>query len=696
MARRILQIVLVTSCLGLVAFAIYTLQKGTGNREDLMVLIPDDVHTVLHVHPMKEDNDGNILLPMIAHPDNQQMLQIIRDIALASGNHETWKACADISHTLLLFNDQNCRNPIIIIPLKRETTAAELLSALGKNCMKREFEQVTIAHCSNQFAAVVAGHLILSTASSIVEKLIMDFNLHKTISGNDLSRMQEFIEGDRDILIKVNATEWWSAELGASDSGLRTLFGEILSDTISQYFLPKAPTPLGSHTFQLPHDILSAEFLLTGDYEKTWSDLNTYFASEQPDLTSSWKNAWQEVVDTSHAVYDWRRHFQGTLGLRHHDGGTSKISCIGGEDSLIITERLTPLIAKSLTEYPGVSKMINPSILERNFINGAEGNYIAEKNHVLYFGASPTDLFAVIKDSTQLESGITQSWEEACDQAFAWYYWSQGNVPVRWKDFERYSFAMNRVSAHLRLEDDKPYLKVFLHDQVIAEKTEAAMPTESSACHDVTNHTDGSTEKLCFQEGIVERFDRQSVSLFKVNLEGELVGRVSDVDGLRNNKLQSAFVTQKKLYVIDRKGGALPGFPITSASTITSGLLVADYNNDKKYRLIFGASDGHVMNYDIAGNVVPGWQFAAVQPCVTAIHHVRCEGEDHLITVQQDGQIQVLKRNGESRNLRCNIAPSYDGRECKVLVPDGLLISATLQYTSTDGQLQNVKILLDN
>ena len=143
-------------CLGLLGYAIYTLQKGTGNREDLMAIIPADVHTVLHIQPGKSDNDGNVLLSLISDPSNPQSLKLITDLAKAA-NQETWKTYADLAQTLVLFNDRNCRHPVIIVPLKRETTATDLLTGWSQNCIKREFEKVTIAQCDNTFAAVSAG-----------------------------------------------------------------------------------------------------------------------------------------------------------------------------------------------------------------------------------------------------------------------------------------------------------------------------------------------------------------------------------------------------------------------------------------------------------------------------------------------------------------------------------------------------------
>jgi len=291
--------------------------------------------------------------------------------------------------------------------------------------------------------------------------------------------------------------------------------------------------------------------LLTGDYRNTWSELSAHFENQASKISNAWMDAWSEAGDTSFSLLDWRKSFHGTFRLNHGDNITSKISCVGGEDTVMITQRLSPLIAKPLAEYPGVSKMLNHTILERNFVDGADGNYIAEKNHVLYFGASPSDLWTLLSDSSDLESSIVNSWEEACDQAFAWYYSSNGQLPDRLKDFGRYYFATHRVSAHMRLEDDRPYLKLFLHDHLISEEKDEAVSTEPETCFDVTCYADGSMEKLCIHDGIAERFDQHSKPLFKVEVEGNAMGKVSEVDALQNGKWQAAFTTRKKLYVIE-------------------------------------------------------------------------------------------------------------------------------------------------
>jgi hypothetical protein len=233
MIKRILQIALVAICLSLLGYAIYILTKGTGNREDLMAIIPSDAHTIMPIQPGKPDNDGNVLLPLLSDNSISSVEKTMNDLNLAATQVDSWKACTDISHSILLFNDQSCTHPIFVIPLKRDITAADLITAFSPHCKKREYESITIASNDLYFCSVIAGHFIISNASSVIEKLILDYNLQKTMAfqKNDAEVVTEFLAGDKDVLMRMNEYDWWSAELGTSDIGLKTLFGEILSDT---------------------------------------------------------------------------------------------------------------------------------------------------------------------------------------------------------------------------------------------------------------------------------------------------------------------------------------------------------------------------------------------------------------------------------------------------------------------------------
>ena len=78
----------------------------------------------------------------------------------------------------------------------------------------------------------------------------------------------------------------------------------------------------------------------------------------------------------------------------------------------------------------------------------------------------------------------------------------------------------------------------------------------------------------------------KGVVLWKKKLKGAVLGKVEQVDLYRNGRLQLAFATPNRLYVIDRNGKNVERFPLEFKDEITQPLAVFDY--DKKFKEYWG------------------------------------------------------------------------------------------------------------
>lgn len=99
---------------------------------------------------------------------------------------------------------------------------------------------------------------------------------------------------------------------------------------------------------------------------------------------------------------------------------------------------------------------------------------------------------------------------------------------------------------------------------------------------------------------------------------------------------------------LDPKGRPIPGFSIRPSSRITSFALV-DYEGDGQERYLFGLADGRVLNHRNLGESTPGWRHDSKGSAVQAIAHLRTGRKDYICTVDEEGVVMLLKRNGQRR-----------------------------------------------
>ena len=61
------------------------------------------------------------------------------------------------------------------------------------------------------------------------------------------------------------------------------------------------------------------------------------------------------------------------------------------------------------------------------------------------------------------------------------------------------------------------------------------------------------------------------------------------------------------MYIWNRKGELLSGWPQTTLDKIKSSPVVADINDDNQQEIILAAEDGKVYAWDISGKLIPDW-----------------------------------------------------------------------------------------
>lgn len=138
--------------------------------------------------------------------------------------------------------------------------------------------------------------------------------------------------------------------------------------------------------------------------------------------------------------------------------------------------------------------------------------------------------------------------------------------------------------------------------------------------------------------------------LWQRELDGPLIGGAHQVDRYKNGKLQMLFNTAGRIYLIDRNGENVTGFPITLPQQASAPLNVFDYDGSKEYRVLVPTVDAQLLNFDMNGKPVDGWTPPRTPAmCALPVEHLRIRGKDHLVLTDKNGGITVLDRRGAPR-----------------------------------------------
>jgi hypothetical protein len=136
---------------------------------------------------------------------------------------------------------------------------------------------------------------------------------------------------------------------------------------------------------------------------------------------------------------------------------------------------------------------------------------------------------------------------------------------------------------------------------------------------------------------------------WSIPVAGPVLGEVHQIDFFKNGRFQYLFNTAGKIYLIDRNGNNVQGFPITMTSPATNGVSVFDYDNNRNYRYFVACEDRKIHAFDHAGKPIKGWKFESTDNLVVSpVQHFKVEGKDYIV-FKDKSAIYMLDRQGEVR-----------------------------------------------
>lgn len=136
--------------------------------------------------------------------------------------------------------------------------------------------------------------------------------------------------------------------------------------------------------------------------------------------------------------------------------------------------------------------------------------------------------------------------------------------------------------------------------------------------------------------------------LWKKSLHGNILGKIKQVDLYKNGRLQLAFATPKRLYILDRKGKNVTPFPLKFNDNITQPLSVFDYDKKRNYRFLITQGKEMLM-VDKNGKTVKGFKFKKHKNNISSQpKHFRVNNKD-FIAFTAGKELNLLNRRGERR-----------------------------------------------
>ena len=177
------------------------------------------------------------------------------------------------------------------------------------------------------------------------------------------------------------------------------------------------------------------------------------------------------------------------------------------------------------------------------------------------------------------------------------------------------------------------------------------IPTLTWGPYALNNHRSGTKDIIVQdQENTIYLISAGGKVKWSKNLEGKILGGISQIDSYQNNKFQMVFNTKSKLHVIDILGNEIDGFPIKFNYLASNPVSIFDYDDNKDYRFLIAGDDNKIHNYNISGTQVTGW----IQPEISSIinrqlRHFAINGLDYILSIQNNGVIKLHNRRGGER-----------------------------------------------
>ena len=145
-------------------------------------------------------------------------------------------------------------------------------------------------------------------------------------------------------------------------------------------------------------------------------------------------------------------------------------------------------------------------------------------------------------------------------------------------------------------------------------------------------------------------------------IKSKIRGYVQEVDYYNNGKIQYLFAAGSQMYLIDRLGRFVSGFPAETGKKIAAGPAVYDFTGAKGYTAMLLHTDNTVGYYDLHGKQVPSWKGITADETIKSLPELLEGNGKRYWVVRTSAQSMVFPFSGGE--------PLIKGEGNKMIRPD--------------------------
>jgi len=611
----------------------------------------------------------------------------------------------------------NPNNWSVSIALPQHETAEKLMQAWMPELPKRDFKGVSLYVGATSSWCELQNCLVISPAAAVLEDVIIQSDKNNVLSSSE-PFFKAFDLRSKDVPLhissRLNEPDWITLEPVFTSDG-----------TLLNGFLPvkqMQPAALcvspGEMTIQntLPENTTFLDAIHSPAFDSTWITLVNYYRGTPAEMY--WSQAWQDLGDSCQCdlndiLLNWRSGEQGVAVIEIKDSLSEAIAFVGIADSSNVIELLKPILSNQATPSDGIYSIALPQAFLRNTMPSlnVESNFVMQFDGFLFSASSPTPLRSIRSNSNKLRAkNDFASFENQASSSSGRFVY-QANNEVMLLPASLSTLLSGCASHSITTEMSQPgrvllsiALPVRIKESAPIQAPAAQEPPDTEEKADepkpagerswtVMNHNTREKETLRNSDKTLELIGSDGKSLWSIEISGPIIGDVTQIDALKNNKLQLAFTTQSGVYILDRNGKSLPGFPHYTKAPTTSPLLVADYDNTKKYRLIFACGDGLLLNIGVDGNTTSGWRYInTTSEKIIAVKTQKIASDDVIVTVSEQGSVQLLKRTGETKVACKSKLNGFDGKSLDIIAGSDFASTSIVYSTGSSAKTIQLEV----
>ena len=167
--------------------------------------------------------------------------------------------------------------------------------------------------------------------------------------------------------------------------------------------------------------------------------------------------------------------------------------------------------------------------------------------------------------------------------------------------------------------------------------------------------------------------------VWSVPFSGPLCGAVESIDYYNNGKIQFLFASGSKLYLLDRLGRFVSGFPAELGKDVLLGPAAYDFTGAKGYTAMVLHTDNTIGMYNLHGDMPDDWKGIATDEKIISLPELVTVDGTRYWAVRTAVQTQIFPFNGGdpvyrqegAKSIRRDSELEIEGKGLKVLCNDG-------------------------